>query len=320
MTKEIQVTNAKELIFTNEQVELIKKQIAKGATDDELKMFLMQCKRTGLDPFSRQIYCIQRKRKVKKGNAETWETFMVTQVAIDGLRIVAERSQKYAGQSGPFWCGKDSVWKEVWLEKSFPVAAKVGVLRSDFKEPLWGVATWDSYSQDNPMWNKMPDVMLAKVAEALALRKAFPQDLSGLYTGDEIEEEITKPDTQGVSVPSPKLNIAQQSQISSGGTTTPTIGNSNNNIDPDMDKLNEKIHESLLKHHPTWKGATWREIATECNEEFLVWIDRTIEWKKGHALSKHTVSDLDLFKLAREYAIEIAGLGDEIFEPRPLNK
>lgn len=183
MTKEI--TTQTQGGFSLEQIDLIKKQIAKGASDDELKMFMAQCKRTNLDPFARQIYCIQRKKKNKDG---TWESFMTTQVSIDGFRLIAERSGKYAGQIGPLWCDKDGDWKEVWLKKHPPAAAKVGVIRADFKEPLWGVAAWDSYAQANPMWEKMPDVMLAKVAEALALRKAFPQDLSGLYTSEEMDQ------------------------------------------------------------------------------------------------------------------------------------
>jgi len=175
--------------FDHTKIELIKRQIAKGASDDELKMFLYQCQRTGLDPFSRQIYAISRKEKDKaSGN---WVTKMSTQVSIDGLRLIAERTGKYAGQLGPGWCGTDGAWVDVWLKPEPPSAARVGVLRNDFKEPVYGVALYTEYVQSyegKPMglWAKMPALMLAKCAESLALRKAFPQEMSGIYTSEEM--------------------------------------------------------------------------------------------------------------------------------------
>ena len=174
--------------MTKEQKALLKKTICSDVHDQDFELFCQTCETTGLDPFSRQIYPVTRFDKRQNRKVSRPES------TIDGFRVIAERQGQYAGQLGPFWCGKDGQWRDVWLEDKPPAAAKVGIMRNDFQEPLWAVATWDQYVQKtndgkvSGLWVKMGPLMLSKCAEALALRRAFPNNLSGLYTREEMQQ------------------------------------------------------------------------------------------------------------------------------------
>lgn len=174
------------ITFDQEKLDLIKRTVLKPvnrmATDDELALLAHQAERTGLDPLARQIYGIFRFDKRVGGEV------MTIQVGIDGFRAIAQRSGKYLGQTPVFWADGDLNWTEVWTKPGNPLAAKVGVYMKGREEPTWAVAKFSSYNAGGPLWKSMPDQMIGKCAEALALRKAFPAELSGLYIPEEMEQ------------------------------------------------------------------------------------------------------------------------------------
>lgn len=211
-TKEKTMSTEISTQFTNEDIALIKETVCKGASDTEFKLFINQARTTGLNPLARQVFA------VKRWDSQSNKEIMSIQVSIDGFRLIAERTGKYAGQVGPFWCGKDGVWKDVWVLDTPPVAAKVGAVRNDFKEPCWGIARFKSYAQIKKdgsltrMWTTMPDVMISKCAESLALRKAFPQELSGLYTSDEMgQAESVKQEAAQIEPPK-EMSLTDQAK------------------------------------------------------------------------------------------------------------
>jgi phage recombination protein Bet len=177
MTSNLTITT-----WTPDQVQLISSTIAPGCTNDELRLFAYACQRTGLDPFSKQIYAIKRGGK------------MTIQAGIDGLRAIAERTGQLDG-SETYWCGDDGDWADVWLSTKPPAAAKTIVHRKGSQHPFVGVARFADYNAGQGLWSKMPATMIAKCSEALALRKAFPADMSGVYTTDEMQQADTEPVT-----------------------------------------------------------------------------------------------------------------------------
>ncbi len=192
--------------FTPDQVSLIKRTVANGTTDDELALFLYTAKRTGLDPLVRQIHAVKRGGK------------MAIQVGVDGFRLVAQRSNSHAGtDDAVFETGDDGV----------PVMASVTVYKivQGTRVPFTATARWAEYFPGEAqgfMWKKMPFLMLSKCAECLALRKAFPAELSGVYSPEEMAQAGPVVEEQEpVSEPQPKSTgvfITEVKKVKTGTT------------------------------------------------------------------------------------------------------
>ncbi len=204
-TTKVAVSNPQGVMWTPDQIELIKNTVAKGATNDELKLFLYTASKTGLDPLTKQIHFI--KRKDYKNNRDV----VSIQTGIDGYRAVAERSGTLAGI--------DDASYEVNAETSKPNKATVTVYRvvNGTRVPFTASARWSEYAPTGTqafMWNKMPFLMLGKCAEALALRKAFPNDLSGVYTHEEMQQAENSQITPSSPTPDlPTIHVDQGSPV-----------------------------------------------------------------------------------------------------------
>lgn len=209
--------------FNPEELEVIQGNLLKGAPEHEVKRFLITCERTGLDPFSRQIYGhIQNTNKRYKDAQgkwqDNWQKSLVIITSIDGFRAIAERSGEYRGQTAPEWHYSDDegkqAWRDVFVPKrdgkgnplTIPDACRVGILRANFEGVCYGVANFQSfakYTRDDDgvsldlFWKKMPEHMIAKIAEAQGFRKAFPLLACGLF----VEEEISRLDTEEEEAP-----------------------------------------------------------------------------------------------------------------------
>jgi phage recombination protein Bet len=225
MTSSITTTNNGSAIqhFNPEQLKVLQEQLAPKCSPSELNYFIEVCKITGLSPFTREIYAISR----NNWNPETGqnEPKMTIQVSIDGLRKRAANTGLYDG-SATYWCGDDAVWLEVWLKNSLPSAAKTIVYRKG-SQPFVAVARFDSYKQEyknkktqkmelSGQWAKMPDLMIGKVSEALALRKAFPEQTAGLYASEEMDQIDSESKTvysQSQSVSAPQAITAWEPKL-----------------------------------------------------------------------------------------------------------
>jgi phage recombination protein Bet len=177
--------------LTRSQLELMKTTIAKGASDDELKLFIQVCKGAQLNPFLKQVHLVPR------WDSKLGKEVRAIQVAIDGFRSIAESSGCYAGNDDAVFDGELTIEYGLNERKKVqvPASAKVTVYKivAGLRCPFTATARWNEYYPGEKMgfqWHQKPYLMLGKCAEALALRKAFPKLLSGMYAQEEMDKGI----------------------------------------------------------------------------------------------------------------------------------
>jgi phage recombination protein Bet len=178
------------------------------APDEDLAVFLHRCQVTGLDPFARQI----RLRKDRQKVDGEWQDKWSIETEIDGYRVIASRAAKRDGVDlsyGPtYWYDAAGNKSELWLGAGTPAGASVTVYKDG--RPFPGAVRFDSFASKNQQgqlmaqWARMPDHMIAKCAEAQALRKAFPLDLDGIEAADEAAHIAPQITVTQVSDPAPE--------------------------------------------------------------------------------------------------------------------
>lgn len=212
--------------ITPEQVDLVKSVVFKGATDEELKLFFFECRRRGVHPLDRLIHPVVRKDK----DGTRRVSF---QTSIDLFRSEAEGTGEYRGQKDVEY-GNMVEWDKI--DKKVPEWAKATIKRYDEHTneiiEVSAQAYWEEYYPGEQLgfqWRKMPRLMLGKCAEALALRKAFPRKLAGLYTFEEMQ--LTDIISQGKG---------------KNSTTEPKRKSEKKEPPPEGEKsVKEKLHEEL---------------------------------------------------------------------------
>jgi phage recombination protein Bet len=270
MNQELVRVEKAPLVITGEEEGLIYEKFGFTKKEEsEFNIFLWEARHRRLHPLAGQIISIPRNKRVIDTETGQWKTKLVrqTQVTIDGFRLIAHQTGLYAGQEGPWWCGEDGQWVDVWLKKEPPAAAKVFALRDGFAKPMSAVANFSFYcvrdKNGDPanVWRSGPALMIAKCAEALALRKAFPEDLSGLYTNDEMMQadndrvpDVIKTDPHGYlgdrnDEPAPKTiaeTVGVPSEESNGGKDEEKLQGQAENDRPNPEAAKPEAEIGLL--------------------------------------------------------------------------
>jgi len=194
--------------FTSQQIDILKNSMCKGVSDEEFEVFLMACAKTQLDPFMKQIYAVKRKAKRPDGS---WGESMTIQTGIDGYRLIAERTGAYAPGPEPTYtldAGGNLLSATAYIKKQTKDGTWHTVSASAYMDEYCQSFTDKNTGERKPtgLWATMPRTMLAKCAEGQALRKAFPAEMSGVYTKEEMLQ------AESVEIIS-KVTIEQASEL-----------------------------------------------------------------------------------------------------------
>lgn len=252
--------------WDEKKVKLLKDTICKGSTNDEFELFIHACKRTGLDPFMKQVHA------VKRWDSNLGREVMSIQTGIDGYRLIAERTGCYAPGREPIFVYDEN--KKLISATSF--------VKKRTKDGTWHeishTAFYDEYVQTKKdgkptaFWLKMPHGQLAKCAEALALRKAFPAELSGIYTTEEMSQ-ATSANTELVAEVIEEKEITQEERAK----FLQSFGDDHMNFCQYIEFISVKkncdiekaLQECIKKEEATRK--VFEKIKNDPNSEFGKW-------------------------------------------------
>lgn len=191
MTEHIETVPATTTI-TPDELDLVSRTIAKDLLRDELRLYLYMCaKEWGVHPLSKMVFPVKYKGKM---------TFLTS---IDYLRARAGQTKEHAGTDDAIFTQAEGL--------KHPDAATVTAYRmvQGQRCAFTATARWSEYkpTENDWMWLKMPNGQLAKCAEALALRKAFPAETAKLYTWEEMDQAAPAKDVTpatGDNAPGPQ--------------------------------------------------------------------------------------------------------------------
>lgn len=147
-------------------------------------MFIGYCRATGLDPFKREIWCIKDEKKNR----------MLIMTGINGFFQIANSHPQFDGIA----CAVD--------DEQRPTRAVCEVYRKDRSRPSVGVALLSEFRRATSAWERLPRMMLLKVAKAIALREAFPQQLNGLYAEEEMPDKFEQSNVVVATTPQQAFN------------------------------------------------------------------------------------------------------------------